>query len=240
MNDTRLAYIDPQDSLRLRGGDGLYERFETALVKRHLKPGQIFVDVGAHIGYYSVLAASIVGPTGGVYAYEPNPANVELLRANTEQFEGIVRMRDCAVSDAPGRAKLYLSATNSGDHQLFRSVGREAVDVAVISLDSDPALAGLSVNILKIDVQGLEVSVLRGARELIARSPSLMGIVEYSPAHLRLAGLKRPGDLLDMLNGMGLNAYLHEKKRRLKVAKPQSLKNLVSHTNLIISRGQLL
>lgn len=240
MNASGIINIDPQDSLHLRGGDGLYERFETSLVKRYLKPGGIFVDVGAHIGYYSVLAASIVGPGGGVYAYEPNPVNVALLRSNTERFEGIVRIRDCAVSDSPGRAKLYVSTINSGDHQLFQSAGREAVNVDVVSLDTDPALSSLQVNFLKIDVQGLEVSVLRGARETIARSPHLIGIVEYSPAHLRLAGLKRPGELLVLFDGMGLNVYMHEKKRRLKLVKPQSLKNLTSHINLIVSREPLL
>ena len=74
-----IQYLDRLDSLNLKV-DGLYERFETDFVRRTLKPGQTFVDVGAHIGYYAALAAELVGPAGAVHAFEPCPELVKLRR----------------------------------------------------------------------------------------------------------------------------------------------------------------
>lgn len=241
MNDpSRVEFTDPGDSLGLKK-DGLYERFETGLVKRLLKPGQVFLDVGAHIGYYSTLAASIVGPEGRVYAFEPDPGNAAVLRQNTARFGDVVKVFQAAVTDRTGRATLYLSPRNSGDHRLFRTPDkdRQAIEVETIALDELAELAGVKVDFLKMDIQGLEVKAIKGAEALIARSPGIVGIIEFWPTGLKLAGMK-PGDFLEALQGMGLLAYMKAAKRRLMPAKPRALKNVAGHTNLVIGRRPLL
>lgn len=234
-----IEHLDAKDSLNLHV-DGLYERFETGLVKRMLKPGQTFIDAGAHIGYYSALAASIVGPQGLVLAFEPDPTNMGLLRQNTERFGEIVQPREMALADRGGRATLYLSPENTGDNRLYRTAGWQDLEVDVTTIDERPELDGRPVDFLKMDIQGLELKALLGAKETIARSPSLIGIVEYWPLGLKLNGMKQPGEFLDALRDLGLRAYLKGAKRRLEPAKPPGLKRIGSHANLIVSREPLL
>lgn len=235
----RLEHLDDKDSLNLRI-DGLYERFETSWVRKVLGAGAVFVDAGAHIGYYSALAASIVGPQGLVLAFEPDPGNFGLLRRNCERFGEIVKPREMALADKAGRATLYISPDNSGDNRLFKTQGWRDLEVDVTTLDERPELEGRPVDFLKMDIQGIELKALKGARETIARSPKLVGIVEYWPFGLKLNGMKQPGEFLDALTELGLRAYLKGTKRRLEPAKPPGLKRIGSHANLLISREPLL
>lgn len=238
-DQARIHHLDTKDCLNLRH-DGLYERFETTFVKRRLRPGQTFVDAGAHIGYYSALAASIVGPGGLVLAFEPDPTNMGLLRQNTEHFGEIVQAREMALADKAGRATLFLSPDNSGDNRLFRTNGWRDLEVDVTTIDERPELDGRPLDFLKMDIQGIELKALLGARETIARSPKLVGIIEYWPFGLKLNGLKQPGDFLDALADLGLMAYLRGTKRRLERAKPPGLKRVESHANLLVSREPLI
>lgn len=235
----RVQYLDEKDSLHLTK-DGLYERFETGFVKRRLKPGHVFLDVGAHIGYYSALAASIVGPKGLVLAFEPEPTNMGLLRRNTERYGEVVQAREMAVADRPGRATLYLSPENTGDNRLFKVAGWQDLEVDVTTIDERPEIDGRPVDFLKMDIQGLELKALIGAKETIARSPRLAGIIEYWPLGLKLNGMKQPEDFLNALRALGLRAYVKGTKRRLEPAKPPDLKRIKTHANLLISREPLL
>lgn len=244
MNDqSKVVAIDSLDSLHL-AIDGLYERFETDLVKRILKPGMTFVDCGAHIGYYSVLAASLVGPSGRVIAYEPAPENLATLRRNVERFRPLVEIREAALSDIPGWGHLYVSKANSGDHRLFKTQGWDEIPVRVLTLDSDLYLLQRPVDFIKIDVQGLECAVLHGGRETIRQSPNLIGIVEFAPWHLRQAARtsapNAASELLGILGELGLRSYMRGPKRRLVPATWPALKKLPTHTNLIVSKRPLL
>ena len=102
-----------------------YERATTDLLKDLLHPGMIFVDVGANIGYFSLLAANLVGTEGTVYAFEPEPGNHELLRKNIElnSYSNIVMIQK-AVSNKSGSAPLFLSALDSGSHSLYSEAAR--------------------------------------------------------------------------------------------------------------------
>ena len=111
---------DRHVSRRLRE-EGIWEPYETALLMSLLRPGQVFVDVGANIGYFSLIAARLVGDGGAVYAFEPDPLNFRLLQASVAS-NGLTR-RVHAVSAAlaakEGEGLLYLSADNLGDHQIY-------------------------------------------------------------------------------------------------------------------------
>lgn len=213
---------------------GRYEPHETIVVQRILKPGQMFVDVGAHIGYYTVMAANIVGPSGCVHAFEPDEGNISKLVANTSYFNGIVQVYASAVSDrAIDCASLYLSDTNSGDHRLYATPDRESIEVSVTTLDAD---IEPPVDFLKIDVQGWETHVLRGARDLIEGSPNLTGLIELSPGHLKLAG-SSSGELMGLLSGMGFNVFDRE-CRRIDPAHYPRFAQRKNHVNLFFSRRE--
>ncbi len=230
-----ITYIDRLDSLKLKV-DGLYERFETRFVQRTIRPGQRFVDVGAHIGYYSTIAAEIVGPGGAVHAFEPCPDNLELLRKNVEPFGSIVRVYPAAVAEDNGRAGLYLSDINSGDHHLYQSDGCRLVEVDVVSLDSIVEVRR-GIDFIKIDVQGSECRALRGAAETIWASPDLKGIVEFSPKHLVLAG-SSVDEFWETLLDLGFRVY-QRYGDRFDLAKYLDLKALRRHINLFISQGPI-
>ncbi|MCK9598407.1 MAG: FkbM family methyltransferase [Candidatus Omnitrophota bacterium] len=229
-----IQHIDELDSLHLRAGGGVYERFETAYVRRVLKPRSVFVDVGAHIGYYSALAVDVMDWTGKAYAFEPCPANFDLLKQNIGIYGDSVVIHDWAIGDKQGNRDLYLSEVNSGDHRLSPVADRAAVSVFMTTLDA--ALADVErIDFLKIDVQGSECRVLSGAREIIGRSPALRGIIEYSPVHLCQGGEKLK-TFFDLFEQYGLRLY----QRRDDAIMAADVPDLLTYhrkVNLFFSRG---
>ncbi|GAB3270907.1 FkbM family methyltransferase [Parahaliea aestuarii] len=171
---------------------GIWEPFETSLVQRFLGSGDVFVDVGANLGYFTVLAAHRVGPGGRVFAFEPDPANFALLQDNIERnacaaWAQAVR---AGLAACDGAAHLHLSDDNLGDHQLF-DTGEGRNSVAVSLLDGGAWLAQRSdrIAMIKIDTQGYEHEVMRGLLPLLQRLPQVPRIlIELTPLSLRQAG----------------------------------------------------
>jgi FkbM family methyltransferase len=190
--------LDPEDSLYLGSHD--YELYATKLVMGLLRPGDIAVDVGAMIGYYTVILAKRVGPNGRVYAFEPDVENFALLESNV-QMNGYshVECRNVLVGAESGPGKLWRATTNRGDHRAFATADREAVDVEIVALDD---VIDRPVDIVKIDVQGYEPFVLDGMRGVIERSPQLAMLVEFCPALISEAGAD-PERLLRHLRDAG-------------------------------------
>jgi FkbM family methyltransferase len=178
-------------SRRLRE-EGIWEPYETSLLLELLRPGDVFVDVGANIGYFSVLAASVVGEEGAVFAFEPDPANYQLLEANAalNNLQHCVRLVPAALSDEAGQGRLFLSADNLGDHQVYQ--GEDSRPSVPITLHrGSQYLDGRlqQLDLLKVDTQGSEYQVIAGLLPLLlelAIKPRIM--VELTPHALRQAG----------------------------------------------------
>ncbi|CAA9362849.1 MAG: hypothetical protein AVDCRST_MAG68-4595 [uncultured Gemmatimonadetes bacterium] len=150
--------------LRILGGS--YEPEQTRLFQEHVRPGDTVLDVGAHVGYYTVLSAVLAGERGAVWAFEPNPANARFLRRHAEiNGLGQVRVTEAAVSDANGTARFGFGR-GSGTGRL--AAGGE-VEVRTLRLDDFCAGHGIAPAAVKIDVEGAEDAVLEGAREVLAR-----------------------------------------------------------------------
>lgn len=166
-------------------GGPVYEPETTDYLARHLREADVFVDVGANHGYFTLLAASLVGPAGRVVAFEPNPRVFAQLQAHVHRnhFESRALLIPCALSDGPAdAARLYVSrdAVNSGlssltpDPALLATGGLSeaaTVPVPVETFDRWFATAGLThVDLVKIDVEGAEARVVAGmARALRSR-----------------------------------------------------------------------
>jgi FkbM family methyltransferase len=172
--------------------DAIWEPFETSLVLEFLQPGATFVDVGANIGYFSLLAARAVGEGGTVLAFEPDPANFELIRANSAlnnlggQIQAV--QAGLALTDRPGR--LYLSEDNWGDHQIYASTD-ERNSLAITLHNGSDFLRSrlLQLDLLKVDVQGAEYEVMAGLLPLLQSLPHCPRIIiELTPFSLRCAG----------------------------------------------------
>ena len=115
---------------------GSWDPGGTAYLGRHLRPGMTVLDVDAHVGYHAVHAGRLVGPTGLVLTFEPEPRNFRLLLANVwRNGLGNVVCFPWAVSDTTGFAPLYLGDTNTGDHRLADDGGRDSVVVRTVRLD---------------------------------------------------------------------------------------------------------
>ncbi len=237
-----LLRLDPDDSLFLGSHD--YEPYASKLVMGLLRPGDVAVDVGAMIGYYTVILAKHVGTDGRVYAFEPDPDNFALLRSNVEMNSyDNVTCRQAIVGAEAGRAKLWRAPANRGDHHAFPGDGREAVDVDVIALDD---VVDEVVDLVKIDVQGYESFVLAGMRGLIERSGELAMLVEFCPALLLEAGTQ-PVDLLDELRSFGFSMFEIDDDSRsvrgvdapelLDRVRPEYGDTAEGYTNLLCARG---
>jgi len=176
--------LDLRESLQRDFLFGLYDRSELDLVRRHLGDGD-FVDVGAHIGLYTVAAAH--GP-GRVLAFEPNPSAREQLVEN-------LALNDCtnvlvvpkAVGDAPGTALLHVPMTPDPSFSSL-AAGRfaegEPIDVEVTTVDAEVEAAGLAPSVVKMDVEGGELAVVTGMQRTLERHRPVL-LVEVNEASAR-------------------------------------------------------
>lgn len=146
---------------------GTYEPEQTSLFTRAVAPGDAVLDLGAHLGYYTLLASRLVGGAGRVYAFEPHPENARYLR----QHVRINRCRNVEVLEYAGYDRtgrvgfVYGAGTGTG------RVGEPArLTVASVRLDDFVAERGLRPAVVKVDVEGSEGAVLRGAREMLRAS----------------------------------------------------------------------
>jgi FkbM family methyltransferase len=168
---------------------GVWEPFETDLILGALRPGDVFIDCGANIGWYSVMAA-VHGAE--VLAFEPMPMNAQLLRGNCER-NGVanhVTVFECALGDHVGTTALHLSSDNQGDHRVATDVGsRPTIDVAVRTLTD--AVGPVRPRVIKMDTQGSEVNILRGGRsawEPLVGQPNPYVVLEFWPYGLAQCG----------------------------------------------------
>ena len=219
-------WLDDKDTLEL-GRRGIYEPTETDLLKRELKPGQTFVDIGANIGYYTLIAARLVGPAGRVFAFEPDPANFALLKKNVERngYDNVVLVGK-AVSDRTRSARLYRSETNRGDHRLYDSRdGRKSLRVQAAALDDFFLNRDKTIHLIKMDIQGAEAAALAGMKALVRKNRRLKLITEFSPTALKNSGSK-PSQYLKNLGKMGFKFWeISEKEKSLRLVKPPALLN---------------
>ena len=221
---------------------GVYEPLATDLVRSEIGPGDVVLDIGANIGYYTLIFAKCVGPAGRVFAFEPEPGNFALLQENvaTNGYRNVTLAR-LAVSDRAGRARLFLDADNAGDCRMYDSHDqRPSVDIATVRLDDH--LASLDrIDLIKMDIQGAEPAALRGMRGLLERHRQVRLLLEFWPYGLQLFGAD-PKEFLDTLREAGFALWnLNERRGGLaRTGVPELLADypptLDSATNLFCTR----
>ena len=237
-------YLDARDSVVTPGivSVGEWEPGLTSLLGAHIEPGMTFVDVGAHIGYFTCLAGRLVGPRGIVLAFEPSPRNYDLLLANVWR-NGLTNVVcfPWAVSDRPGFVDLHLSETNTGDNRIYGD--GPGMRVRAAALDALEILRP-PVDVVKVDVQGAEQAVFEGARELLAQSPDALVVSEFS-VHEATAFGSDPRALLDFYRSLGytIRAQHPEQRDVLDLSDDEILAHCAGeggtlHTNLILSRSR--
>jgi FkbM family methyltransferase len=194
-NGVRL-FVDLSDHvIGLNIVRGRYEEDEIRYVRSVLRPGDTAVDAGAHIGFFTIQMAAMVGPEGMVYAFEPFDANAELLERSIREnrFDSRVVFQRSAVGAASGTATLTfpVETLNTGGAYLLRNgtaplAGNQTRTVPVVALDDVPMRR--PVRLIKMDVEGAEPLVIRGAGRIL-RDERPVVLSELHPTQLdRAAG----------------------------------------------------
>lgn len=177
--------VDRGDSLAL--ASGRYEPEERRWYEAHVQPGDVVVEVGANVGFFSTILARLVGPEGHVFCYEPDPVLNAILRRNvTANGYPQVDVREAAVADQPGTMTFYRSAKSQGDNRLFTHDGKDgaAFPVRVVTLDDDlgPDVQRLGrIDLLKMDIQGAEPLAFRGFAKTLESCPPRRMLIEFWP-----------------------------------------------------------
>ncbi len=188
---------------------GELERGTRILIQKYLRPGDVYVDIGANIGLHTLAAARAMQGKGKIIAFEPFAGTMRMLEKSIalNGFSGIAELHEAAVSNSNGPRLLFLGAS-SGHHSLYsletQTQGAQGpIEVKVVSLES--ALpSNQRIDLLKIDAEGAELEVLEGGMNLITTNPDIALIVEFGPSHLRRVG-HTPRQWLDSFTHFGFD-----------------------------------
>ncbi len=191
-----------------------YERWETELFKGMITEGMTVVDIGAHIGYYALIAAKLVGSSGTVYAFEPLADNWRLLVKNIEinGYTNVIPVNK-AVSNKCGIVKLFLDRVDTGASSFSQgNVFEKADSVEVETVALSEFFQHQRMDFIKMDVQGAEGLILDGAREIL-RQDGLKIMMEFWPVALKHLGTE-PLELLNELQDIGFKIELIDRTPR--------------------------
>ena len=222
-NNPLIVRIDKDLKARVWPGDvigrslyveGFFERQEVQFIKRELQPGMVFFDIGANMGFYSLIAAKRVGDSGKVHSFEPNPRMFEELKYNID-LNGFtnVKLNCLALADKTRVARLsryergkevYCSLSNRS-FPGANIIGYD--DVQVETLYNYVKKIGINrIDLIKMDVEGAELMVLQGAQSLL--ESGIPRIIIFELAKINVTGFGyHCEEVLDLLRGFGYAIY---------------------------------
>ncbi|MDO9499188.1 FkbM family methyltransferase [Falsiroseomonas sp.] len=247
-NGVGLALTHFGRKIFLPGGDagmtpeiilsGTWEPHVEAVLRRVLKPGMQVAEVGASLGFHTLVMAEAVGPTGHIHAFEPYPKVLPLLRNTlaSNRFQGRVTLREVAVLHAPGDVHFAADPSQAGSAHLAIPVAAPSYteSFAVPATRLDDALADVPVlDLLRMDSEGTEGLVLLGAQEIMERSPRLVVVMEWSPAMLAARG--DVAELANWIAALGFRCQRIERQGVLTPVTAAEMPNL-AHCDVVLSR----
>ena len=198
-------YLDLPDSLGLRRNP-CYGKLETALLESLVHPGDTVLDLGANIGYFTLLFARWTGANGRVLAFEPDPVNFSFVKRNLEaNAYHHVEPHPMAVSDKSGQLRLYVCAYNRGDHRSYDpGESRQVVEIEAVTLDHLLGPNFPNVDFIKMDIQGAEGLAVRGMQKLLSAQEKIVMFIEFWPSAMATAGVTAH-EMLAMLEAGGFH-----------------------------------
>lgn len=183
-----IMYVEPRDRgitphLAL---NGFWEAWVTVALARMIQPGWRCIDVGANVGYFTLLMADQAGPEGSVMAVEPNPAMAHRLALNVavNGFDSRVDIRCVAAADSDGAAvDLKVDAAHPGSASICAPCTRAGKAIPAVTATLDRlAEPWPLVDLVKIDAEGAEPAIWRGMRRLLLRNPAIAVFMEFTPS----------------------------------------------------------
>ena len=191
---------------------GYYEYGLTNLIRQTLEPGDTFIDVGAHVGYYTVMSGMLVGPGGSVHSFEPIPDIFSRLQQNVA-LNGLVNVHtnQAAVYDQDGELEIFLpkpSNTGTGSFVKQSNSSETSIRCPAMALDGYVQRESIQrIRLIKLDVEGAELRVLHGMKGLLTSSQPPDVIGEVVPSLLERGGATYK-DMILFMENLGYRARI--------------------------------
>lgn len=239
-------FLDKNDSLGLSVGSG-FESGEIDIILNLVNSGDVCVDIGAHVGLYTVLLSKKVGIAGHIYAFEPDKDSFKLLEKNVSANNcRNVSLYNLGVSNIDCELPFYIHKNNQGNNRIYNG-GTEQNEylsyykVKCMTLDSI-IRSNQKVDFIKMDIQGAEMLALQGMKSVLTSNKDIIIVSEFWPYGMSLCGSSAKG-YIELLRGLGFNMYeFNTNNCNLisvstdHVLAKYNLKNK-SFTNLVFSRN---
>lgn len=230
-------FLNGRDDLSALVYLNFFEVMEVMLMGGMIKKGGVVLDIGANIGFHTLMFARFVGDKGRVYAFEPDPTNFALLEKNVRAngYQNVEPVRK-ALSDQNGKIQLYLSKNNKGMHRIYKSrYCDESIEVDMVRLDDYFEHYEGKISFIKMDVEGAEMAVLKGMSTLLRKNRAPM-LIEFAPYALKEFGTE-PEALLKLIEGYGYKFYYYDEaaKRLDTIGIPELLKSYPPEEQKIIN-----
>ena len=187
-----------------------WEGDTTKLFEKIVKKGNVVVDMGANIGYFTLLSAKLTGREGKVFAFEPNPKNFEYLIKNIglNNYDNVIAEQK-AVSDTNGNIKLFICPYDTGHHTINQKEGIEAyrlgrkgevssIDIESVKLDDYMRDKTDKIDVMKVDIEGAEALAFSGMKEIINKNRNIKIFLEFFPLLIKKMG-NPPKEFIDLL-----------------------------------------
>lgn len=223
---------------------GEFEPTQTKSFIKSIKKGNTVFDIGANVGYYSVLASKLVGKNGKVFAFEPDPQSLKLLYKNIgiNKCKNIIVVKS-ALSNHNGKLILTQDSSNPGESSLTLFKKGKKILVDVLTLDKFIKTQKIkTIDVIKMDVEGAELNILRGGLKTLQNNKKLKIFVECNPSALSEFGEDRI-TLFAFLKGLDFNieGIIDEKDKKIKRFSNKTLDiilNKTGFTNLIAVKNK--
>jgi FkbM family methyltransferase len=253
-NKEKTSYVSGTLS---RGG--IWEYNTTKILRHVIKEGDVAIDCGAHIGYYTLTFAEWVGDKGKVFSFEPSLKNLHILEKNIalNGYKNVTLIKK-AVSNKDGSVRFFSCPTNSGDNRILTEECTSEYPSRLIGMFDETKVDGIKLDtyckdfdrldFIKLDVQGAEYVALSGAKETLNRFPDVKFVTEFWPPEL--SSFISPIVFLKMLMSWGFSyVNINDAEGRIDTPSPEELvawytlstrKYTDLHTNLFWARDKKL
>lgn len=188
---------------------------EIALMKLHIREGDVVLDIGANIGFYTTLFSEMVSVNGKVHAFEPDAVNFNYLQKETNGKVNVLVIPK-AVGSITSIVKLYRSKELNVDHRTYQPEEYESVkEIQAISIDdyfNSDSTEFSRVDFIKMDIQGFEMEAIKGMEKTIRSNPGIKIVSEFWPHGLRKSGYDALA-FFQLIESYGFEMYLINKDK---------------------------
>lgn len=184
------------------------DKFEINILKKNIQKGDTVIDIGANIGFYTKILSELVGEKGMIHAFEPDKTNFERLLSYCVACKN-VKLNNKAIGPKTEKLKIYTSKMLNVDHRTYKPEEYEE-EIEIDAVNLDEYLAGKEkVDFIKMDIQGFEMSAIKGMEQTLKANPNIKLITEFWPHGLKLTGSSGI-EYFNYLVSLGFTCYLME------------------------------